>query len=130
MGPGFLEREFMCIKCGAGTFENYSFRQDIGCNNEALLGVLGNRGKRTLRGTKANFEGNKDNIGEQGTKESKFSIFGEQGNKPIYFREQRNRYPLPPHSPSGRASTVKTRLSSAVRPVRPWPDHFFGQKRF
>ena len=31
-----------------GTFENYSFRQDIGCNNEALPGVLGNRGKRTL----------------------------------------------------------------------------------
>ena len=49
-----------------------------------------------LRGTKANFEGNKDNIWEQGTKESKFSIFGEQGNKPIYLREQRNRYP--PHS--------------------------------
>ena len=25
-----------------------SFRQDIDCNNEALPGVLGNRGKRTL----------------------------------------------------------------------------------
>ena len=38
---------------------------------EALPGVLGNRGKGAFisgeQGTKAKFEGNKDNIGEQGT---------------------------------------------------------------
>ena len=69
-----------------------------------------------LRGTKANFEGNKDNNGEQGTLESKFSILGEQGNKPIYFREQRNRYPLIP-PPSGGTQQLRQ-------------DDFFGQKRF
>ena len=41
-------------------------------NSEALPGVLGNRWKRGIyfRGTgeqRPNFEGNKDNIGEQGT---------------------------------------------------------------
>ena len=48
------------------------------------------------RGTKAKFwgeQGNKDNIGKQGTYENKFSIFGEQGNKPIYFRGTREQVP-------------------------------------
>ena len=51
-------------------------------------GVLGNWGKMGIyfSGTgeqRPNFERNKDNIGEQGTKENKFSNFGEQENKPI-----------------------------------------------
>ena len=43
-----------------------------------------------------NFEGNKDNIGEQGTYENNFLIFEEQGNKPIYFRGTREQVPKPP----------------------------------
>ena len=52
----------------------------------------------------SNFEGNKDNIWEQGTLENKFVIFGEQGNKQIYFRGTREQVPpwkgliLSPHS--------------------------------
>ena len=51
-------------------------------------GVFGNREKRAFISgeQRLNFEGNKDNIGEQGTYENTFSIFGEQMNKPIYFR--------------------------------------------
>ena len=63
-------------------------------------GFWGNRGEGYLfqenRGTKVKFwgeQGNKDNIGEQGTQENKFSIFG---NKQIYFRGTRERVtPLP-----------------------------------
>ena len=40
--------------------------------------------KALYRGTKTKFEQN--NIGGQG-KENQFSIFGEQGNKPIYPME-------------------------------------------
>ena len=57
-----------------------------------MLNGTGNKGKM-LRGT-----GNKDNIGEQGTQENNFSIFGEQGNKPNDFRGTRE------HVPPGRAS--------------------------
>ena len=64
--------------------------------NEALPGVLGNRGKRAfISGEHGNEQGNKDNIGEQGTYENKFSMFGEQGNKPIYFRGTRKQVPPP-----------------------------------
>ena len=39
---------------------------------------------------KTNFEGNKDNIGDQGTLENDiFSILWEHGNRPIYFRGTR-----------------------------------------
>ena len=39
-------------------------------------------------------QGNKDNIWEQRTLENKFSIFGEQWNKTIYFRGRREQIPL------------------------------------
>ena len=53
---------------------------------EALPG-FGGTGERRIyfRNTgkqRPNFERNKNNIGEQGTLENKFSIFGEQGNPP------------------------------------------------
>ena len=74
---------------------------------EALPGVLGNRGKRVFtsgeQGNKGQIlreQGNKYNIGEQGTYENKFSIFGEQENKPIYFRGTREQVP------PGRASKL------------------------
>ena len=60
---------------------------------EALPGVLGNRKKGI------HFKGNKDNIGDKGTYENKFSIWGGgggggQGNKPINFRGTREQVPL------------------------------------
>ena len=69
-----------------------------GYSDEALPGVLGNRGKGHL------FQGNKGQI-LRGTEEQKkifgnrehkkffFSIFWEQGNKPIYFRGTREQVP-------------------------------------
>ena len=39
-------------------------------------------------------------IGEHGTLENKFSIMGEQGNKPIYFRGTREQVPPPPRRAS------------------------------
>ena len=77
---------------------------------EAFRGVLGNRGKRVIISGdyRPNFEGSKDNIGEQGTKENKFSfLWGTSqfisGNKPVYFRETREQvHPLGgPHQISG-----------------------------
>ena len=68
--------------------------------DEALPGVLGNRGTRSFISGE---QGNKGQIlrgtGEQrqylgkGNKENKFSIFGEQGNNPIYFRGTREQVP-------------------------------------
>ena len=60
-------------------------------NNEVRARGFGELGEMGIyfSGTgeqRPNFERNKDNIGEQGTKENKFSNFGEQGNKPIYSR--------------------------------------------
>ena len=62
-------------------------------NVEALPGVLGNRGKKGIyfRGTgeqSPTFEGNGEQrqYGEEGTQENTFSMFVEQGNKPIFFR--------------------------------------------
>ena len=37
--------------------------------------------------------GNKGNFGEYGTHEIKILMFGEQGNKAIYFRETREQVP-------------------------------------
>ena len=58
---------------------------------ESLPGVLGNRGNDIYsRGT-----GNKGHIlsgtGYKGNIRKQFSILGEQGNKPIYFRGTRER---------------------------------------
>ena len=68
--------------------------------DEALPGVLGNRGTRTFISGE---QGNKGQIlrgtGEQrqywgkGNIKNKFSIFGEQRNKPIYFRGTREQVP-------------------------------------
>ena len=57
---------------------------------------------------RSNFEGNKDNIGEQGTQENKFSILMRQGNKPIIFRGTREEVPPPPstHIRPERASHI------------------------
>ena len=78
-------------------------------NNEALPGVLGNRGTKSFISWE---KGNKGQIwrgtGEQrqywgtGNIENKFSILGEQGNKPIYFSGTREQLP------HGRASTKAT----------------------
>ena len=43
--------------------------------------------------------GNKDNIGKQGKYENTFSILGEQGNMPTYFRGTRGQVALPLGSP-------------------------------
>ena len=76
--------------------------------NEALPGVLGNRGTRAFISGE---QGNKGQLlrgtGEPrqywgtGNIENKFSIFGEQGNKPIYFRGTREQVPPPPHKGTG-----------------------------
>ena len=75
-----------------------------GYSDEALPGVLGNRGKGHLfQGNKGqNLRGREEqkNIWEQGTQENKFSIFWEQGNKPSYFRGTREQ------EPPGRASLI------------------------
>ena len=56
---------------------------------EALPGVLGNRKKGIY------FKGNKDNIGDKGTYENKFSILGggDRGTSQLISGEQGNRYP-------------------------------------
>ena len=95
-------KEFLKSQPRQQKHENLPSMQRV---NEALPGVLrkGGGGGRGVgrgiyfRGTgeqRPHFEGNKDNIGEQGTKENKFSIFGEHGNKPIYS-------PPPPPEPPG-----------------------------
>ena len=63
-----------------------------------LPGVLGNRGKMSFISgeQRPNFEGNKDNIGEQGTQENKFSIFGNMGTNQFISGEQ---VPPPPPPP-------------------------------
>ena len=58
----------------------------------------GNNGQ-FLRGT-----GEQRQYWGTGNIENKFSIFGEQGNKPIYFRGTREQVPPPP--PPGRASKI------------------------
>ena len=71
---------------------------------------FGEQGERVIISGehRPNFEGSKDNIGEQGTKENKFSfLWGTSqfisGNKPVYFRETREQvHPLGgPHQISG-----------------------------
>ena len=76
--------------------------------NEALPGVLGNRGTRAFisgeHGNKGQFlrgTGEQRQYWGTGNIENKFSIFGEQGNKPIYFRGTREQVP-----PPGRASFI------------------------
>ena len=86
---------------------------------EALPGVLGNRGTGSFISGE---QGNKGKIwrglGEQrqywgtGNIENKFSHFGEQGNKPIYFRGTREQVPPPP--PPGRVSGYP------AKPGNPW----------
>ena len=68
--------------------------------NEALPGVLGNRGTKAfilgeqedkgqiLRGT-----GEQRQYWRTGNIENKVSMLGEQGNKPIYFRGTRQKAP-------------------------------------
>ena len=69
---------------------------------EALPGVLGNRGNRALfqgnREQRPNFEGNRGKRQYWGTGNIRKQIFdfGEQGNKPIYFRGTREQVPPPP----------------------------------
>ena len=61
--------------------ENYSFRQDIGCDNEALPGVLGNRGKRTLIKWEQRpiLRGTKTILGNREHKKASFQFLGSRG---------------------------------------------------
>ena len=68
---------------------------------KALPGDLGNKGKGAfISGEQMpNFEGNRGTkaiLGDREHKKTNFSIFGEQGDKPIYFKGTRY--------PPGRAS--------------------------
>ena len=68
MGPGFLERGFMCIKMWRWNLGKLFFVKTLVVTMRPSREFWGTGEKDiNLRGTKANFEGNKDNIGEQGT---------------------------------------------------------------
>ena len=83
-------------KCTNKAGLEYDCTNPLRRGSEALPGVLGNRGSRAfISGEKENKCQILRGSGEQrqywgtGNTENNFSIFGEQGNKPIYFRGTR-----------------------------------------
>ena len=102
----------MCIKKLCGYCSAGFVRSQLIWIYEALPGVLGKRGTRAFISGE---QGNKGQIlrgtGEQrqywgiGSIRKQISNFGEQENKPIYFKKTREQVPPPP-PPPGRASST------------------------
>ena len=104
--------------------ESYSFRQDIGCNTEALPGVLGNRGKRTLiQGEQRPvLRGTKTILGNRKHKKASFRFLGSRGTNNLF---QGTKEQVPPSfpPPGGPQQLRQGRRRRYDRTT------FFGQKR-
>ena len=110
--------------------ENYSFRQDIGCNNEALPGVLENRGKRTLilGEQRPILRGTKTILGNREHKKASFRFLGSRGASQFISGNKETGTPSFP--PQGGPQQLRQGRRRRYGRSGHGLTTFFGQKRF